>query len=139
VDGTQRLRLGDPLDEQTDVGPLGNHRQRKRVLPMIQTARAAGANVTSAAAPDGPGLFVPPTLLSAIDNQADAALEYIFGPVVTLNPFEDEADAIALANDMRSGLAGAVWTTDFGRAHRVAAAVRAGTFWINAYKAIQVS
>ena len=87
----------------------------------------------------GAGFFVPPTIIDGLGNDARAAQEEIFGPVVTAIPFDTEEEAIALANATDFGLAGAVWTADAGRAHRVAAAVRAGTFWINSYKAIHVS
>ncbi len=84
------------------------------------------------------GFWVPPTLLAGVANSARIAQEEVFGPVLAAIPFEDEAEAVALANATRFGLAGAVWTRELGRAHRVAAAVRAGTFWINGYRTIHV-
>ena len=137
--GMARITLGDPLDPDTEIGPISTRTQRAHVTGMIDAARDAGATIHSPAPRPGPGFFVPPTILDGLDSRARPAQEEIFGPVVTVLPFADEAEAIALANDTEFGLAGAVWTADIGRAHRVADAVRAGTFWINSYKAIHVS
>jgi aldehyde dehydrogenase (NAD+) len=137
--GMNKIALGDPLDEATEIGPISNARQFAHVTGMIDQAKTAGATVLSRETRQGQGYFVPPTVLRNLSNSANAAQQEIFGPVVAAIPFEDEADAVALANDTEFGLAGAVWTTDVGRAHRMADAVRAGTFWINSYKAIHVS
>lgn len=137
--GMNNIRLGDPLDEATEIGPISNARQYAHVTGMITNARNAGADVVSRPALETPGYFVAPTVLDGLSNTAKPAQEEIFGPVVTAIPFEDEEEAVALANDTQFGLAGAVWTADVGRAHRMADAVRAGTFWINSYKAIHVS
>jgi len=137
--GMNNIKLGDPLDAGTEIGPISNARQFAHVTGMIAQAQSAGANVMSREACPEQGFFVPPTILNGLTNAAKPAQEEIFGPVVTAIPFEDEAEAIALANDTQFGLAGAVWTADVGRAHRMADAVRAGTFWINSYKAIHVS
>lgn len=139
VAGMNTIKLGDPLEEATEIGPISNARQFCHVESMVAQAQVEGADVrTRSDRPDG-GYFVPPTVLSGQDNQASAAQTEIFGPVVSTIPFADEAEAIALANDTQFGLAGAVWTADLGRAHRMSQAVRAGTFWINSYKAIHVS
>ncbi|SOH92782.1 betaine-aldehyde dehydrogenase [Monaibacterium marinum] len=137
--GMNNIKLGDPLDEATEIGPMSNARQFTHVNTMIGQAQSDGASVLSRDDRPTQGYFVPPTVLRNLSNSATAAQTEIFGPVVAAIPFEDEAQAIALANDTQFGLAGAVWTADVGRAHRMADAVRAGTFWINSYKAIHVS
>jgi len=137
--GMNKIQLGDPLNENTEVGPVSNAKQFAHINAMVSGAKAAGADVLTRDRQEGRGFFVPPTILSGLNNASQAAQTEIFGPVVTAIPFQDEQEAIYLANDTQFGLAGAVWTSDVGRAHRVADAVRAGTFWINSYKAIHVS
>ncbi len=137
--GMDKITLGDPLNDATEVGPISNARQFDHVTRMIGLAKNEGATIHSRPEVDDSGYFIAPTLLNNLPNSASPAQQEIFGPVVTAIPFADEADAIALANDTHFGLAGAVWTADVGRAHRMAEAVRAGTFWINSYKAIHVS
>lgn len=139
AEGMKRIKLGDPLSDSTEIGPINNLGQYKRISSIISQAADEGANVQQGKIPRGNGLFIAPTLLSSLDNSSTAAQTEIFGPVVTAIAFDDESDAIELANQSEFGLAGAVWTRDVGRAHRVANAVRAGTFWINSYKAIHVS
>jgi len=137
-----RIRLGDPLDMATEAGPVATARQFAHVQHLIAAGVAEGAGLL--APPRDPGLpqggfWVPPTLLTGVTQSARIAQEEVFGPVVAAIPFDDEAEAVAMANATPFGLAGAVWTRDLGRAHRVAAAVRAGTFWVNGYRTIHVS
>ncbi len=140
AEASARIRLGDPLEAATEMGPVANARQFAHVRALLGAAADARAIAPPLppALPEG-GFWVPPTLLAGLSNESRPAQEEIFGPVVAAIPFEDEAEAIALANATRFGLAGAVWTRDLGRAHRVAAAVRAGTFWVNGYRTIHVS
>ena len=140
VTGAARLRLGDPLEDATEVGPICNERQFKHVRQCIDAAIVEGATLVlgDANALEG-GYFVPPTVLTGVRNEMAVAQMEVFGPVVAVIPFDTEDEAIALANDSRFGLAGAVWTRDIGRAHRVAERVQAGTFWVNGYKTINVA
>ncbi|HSL65382.1 MAG TPA: aldehyde dehydrogenase family protein [Gaiellaceae bacterium] len=126
------LRVGDPLDPETQIGSLISTAHRERVHGFVERGLAEGAEaVTGGSVPDGPGAFYPPTVLAGVGSEMECAQEEIFGPVVAVTPFEDEADAIRLANDVRYGLMATVWTGDPARGHRVAARVKSGTVGIN--------
>jgi acyl-CoA reductase-like NAD-dependent aldehyde dehydrogenase len=127
-----KLRVGDPLDPETQVGSLISTDHRDRVHGYVEAGREEGAEVvTGGEPPDGKGAFYPPTVLAQVDNRMRVAQEEIFGPVVTAIPFEDEKDAIRIANDSRYGLMATVWTGDPARGHRLAARIKAGTVGIN--------
>jgi acyl-CoA reductase-like NAD-dependent aldehyde dehydrogenase len=127
-----RVRVGDPLDAETQMGSLISAAHRAKVHGFVDGAREQGADVTAGGAiGDGPGAFYPPTVIAPATNGLRAAQEEIFGPVVTVIPFEDEAEAIRLANDVKYGLMATVWTGDPARGHRVAARVKSGTVGIN--------
>lgn len=133
-----QIRQGDPLDPDTQVGPVQNRAQLDRITAMVSEAAGGAEVITGGARLDRRGFFYPPTLLAGVSNTDDIAQREVFGPVVAAIPFEDEEEAIALANATDFGLAGAVWTSRADRGHRVAAALRAGTVWVNSYKTINV-
>jgi acyl-CoA reductase-like NAD-dependent aldehyde dehydrogenase len=129
---TQQLRLGDPLDEETQVGSLISTEHRDKVHGFVERGREEGAEVvTGGEAGNGKGAFYPPTVLAKVQNSMTVAQEEIFGPVVTVIPFEDEKDAIRLANDVRYGLMATVWTGDAARGLRVANRIKSGTVGVN--------
>lgn len=140
-DAATRIPIGDPMSEATQIGPIANERQWLRIGEMVKTSQRDGARIASgggrpAGLPDG--FFFAPTVIDEVTPAMEIVREEVFGPVVSVMPFDTEEEAIAFANATEFGLAGAVWTGDVGRAHRVAAKVRAGTFWINSYKMISV-
>ena len=127
-----RIRVGDPLDPETQMGSLISQAHREKVHGFVETGRGEGAEVVTGGEPqEGPGAFYPPTVLSGVENQMVVAQEEIFGPVVTVIPFEDEKDAIRIANETKYGLFATVWTGDPARAHRLASRIKAGMIGIN--------
>jgi aldehyde dehydrogenase (NAD+)/betaine-aldehyde dehydrogenase len=131
-DKAKTLKVGDPLDPETQVGSLISEEHRSKVHGFVERGVDEGAEVVTGGEPqDGPGAFYPPTVLAKVDTKMTVAQEEIFGPVVTITPFEDEKDAIRIANDVRYGLMATVWTGDPARGHRVAARVKSGTVGIN--------
>lgn len=140
----QTIDVGLPESEQTRMGPLQNRRQYQRVTQMIEAAVASGAQILTggqrpASLPEeAQGFYLAPTVLTGVTPDMTIAQEEVFGPVLVVMPFDDEEEALTLANGTRFGLAAAVWTQDPARAHRVAGQLRAGTLWINSYKAINV-
>jgi acyl-CoA reductase-like NAD-dependent aldehyde dehydrogenase len=134
-------RMGDPMSADTQVGPITTPPQYRKVLEYIDIARAEGATAVlggdKGTAPEcGTGWFVQPTIFTGVRNHMRIAQEEVFGPVLSVIRFEDEADALRIANDVRFGLAAAVWTQDIGRAMRMSEKLQAGTLWINTYRAV---
>jgi aldehyde dehydrogenase (NAD+) len=135
---TKTIRLGDPMDDLTEMGPVSNEAQFRKVLEYIDIARQDGAKCCHGGGIDPAlgGYFVQPTIFSDVTNDMRIAQEEVFGPILSVIKFKDEEEAIRISNESRFGLAAAVWTQNVHRAHRVAHRLRAGTVWINAYRVV---
>ncbi|WP_420391868.1 aldehyde dehydrogenase family protein [Acuticoccus sp.] len=140
--GTARLKVGRPDDPATEVGPINNRRQFESVLQTIEAGTADGARLVTGGRTDdrdlARGFFVRPTVFADVTPEMMIARKEIFGPVLCVTPFDTEDEAVALANEGAFDLAGAVWTRDVFRAHRMARAIRAGTVWVNGYRSLSV-
>ncbi|WPB56443.1 aldehyde dehydrogenase [Xylophilus sp. GOD-11R] len=137
ADVARRIRMGDPMDAATHVGPVANRPQFEHIMKMISMARDEGATIAcggeSVTGAQG-GLFVQPTICTGVTADMRIAQEEVFGPVLSVLRFSTEEEAVALANSTRFGLGAGIWTTDVGRAHRMAARVRSGSVWVNTYR-----
>jgi acyl-CoA reductase-like NAD-dependent aldehyde dehydrogenase len=126
-----KIKVGDPLDPETQMGSLISTAHRDKVHGFVEAGREEGAEVVAGGEPGDTGAFYAPTVLAKVENRMVVAQEEIFGPVVTVIPFEDEKDAIKIANDVKYGLMATVWTGDPARGHRIASKIKAGTVGVN--------
>ena len=137
----QTARMGDPMRLDTQVGPVTTRQQYEKVLGYIDIAKQEGAQLllggAAATRPEcGRGWFIEPTVFAGVDNKMRIAQEEVFGPVLSVIKFKDEAEALEIANDVRFGLGSGVWTSDIGRAIRMSERIQAGTVWVNTYRAV---
>jgi len=132
VEAMRAVKVGDPFDVATQMGPMISARQRETVLGFVQRAQAEGATVlTGGKSIDGPGYYVQPTIISNVAQDAEIVQQEVFGPVLTIQTFSSEAEAVAMGNDVVFGLAASVFTRDVARAMRVTRALQFGTVWVN--------
>lgn len=134
-------KIGDPMQADTNIGPVATPAQYRKILDYIDVAKAEGARLVLGGKPaSGPGLaggrFVEPTIFTDVTNGMRIAQEEVFGPVLSVIEFEDEAEAVRIGNDVIYGLAAGVWTKDIGRAIRMSKALRAGSVYVNTYRAV---
>ncbi|MCZ4118409.1 aldehyde dehydrogenase family protein [Streptomyces sp. H39-S7] len=134
VPAVEAVSVGDPADPATEMGPLISAVQRERVRSLVTDDLPVAAR---GSVPKGPGFWYPPTVLAPVGATAPAATEEIFGPVAVVLPFEDEADALRLANATRYGLSGSIWTRDLGRAIRMSRGVAAGNLSVNSHSSVR--
>jgi aldehyde dehydrogenase (NAD+) len=132
-------RMGDPMNRDTQIGPISNKPQLEKILKYIEIAKGEGAGVavggSRASRPEcGEGWFVEPTIFQGVRNSMRIAQEEVFGPVMAVIPFQDEEEAVTLANDVAYGLAAGVWTQSMRRALTMADRLQAGTVWVNTYR-----
>jgi acyl-CoA reductase-like NAD-dependent aldehyde dehydrogenase len=137
-----KLAPGEPLDPRTRLGAIVDERQLAKVLGYVDLGREEGARLVTGGErvrEESGGFYVPPTILDGVSNDWRVAREEIFGPVLTVTEFEDEADALRIANDTPTGLAAGIWTRDVKKAHRLARAIRAGTVWVNTFDTADIT
>ena len=138
----RELAPGEPLDPATRLGSMVDEGQLDKVLGYVALGQEEGARVVAGGErvrQETGGYFIPPTILDGVDNRWRVAREEIFGPVLTVTEFDDEADGLAIANDSPFGLAAGIWTRDINRAHRLSRAIRAGVVWVNTFDAADIT
>lgn len=133
---TSGIKLGDPIDEETEMGPVANEHQYLSIKKMLEMVETEGAKILVGDQDNVPsnGYFISPVILRDVHNNMKIAREEVFGPILCMIPFKNEEEAVEIANASNYGLASGIWTMDLSRAHRVARQIEAGTVWINTYR-----